>query len=74
MTEIVLSNESRFIKFSLLVLFGIVSIICAVYIIYNVIKISSVRRRFQNQTLIILIFLVLLNTIFNIPTTFRYIH
>jgi hypothetical protein len=74
MTEIVLSNESRFIKFSLLVLFGIVSIICAVYIIYNVIKISSVRKRFQNQTLIILIFLVLLNTIFNIPTTFRYIH
>jgi len=73
MTKISISNEERFIKFSLLVLFGIVSNICTVYIIYNVIKIPSFRNRFQNQTLIILVFLVLFNTIFNIPTTFRYI-
>jgi hypothetical protein len=73
MTKISISNEERFIKFSLLVLFCIVSNICAVYIIYNVIKIPSFRNRFQNQTLIILVFLVSFNTIFNIPTTFRYI-
>jgi hypothetical protein len=71
MSEISLSNESRFIKFSLLVLFGTVSTICTLYIIYNVIKIPLFRNRFQNQTLIIL---VLFNTIFNISTTFRYIY
>jgi hypothetical protein len=71
MSEISLSNESRFIKFSLLVLFGTVSTICTLYIIYNVIKIPSFHNRFQNQTLIIL---VLFNTIFNISTTFTYIY
>lgn len=73
MTDVILSNQSRFIKFSLLVIFAIASIICSLYIAYNFLKNSSFRRRFQNQTLFILVFLVLLSTIFNIPTTFRYV-
>lgn len=73
MTEVFLSNESRLIKFSLLVLFGTVSMICICYIIYNIIKFPIIRQRFHNQTLIVLVILVLINTIFNIPTTFRFV-
>jgi hypothetical protein len=66
------SNGSRYIKFTLLVIFGIVSMICACYIFYHIIKFPLIRQRFHNQTLIFLIILVSLNTAFNIPTTFRF--
>jgi hypothetical protein len=71
MSEPFLSIEARFIKFSLLILFTIPSTLCGLYVIYSFIKIPSFRRRFQNQTLIILVFIILFNTIFNIPTVFR---
>lgn len=72
MDEVPQTKESRFIKLSFFILFGIISIICTIYILYNFIKTRSFRRRFQNETLFILVFLVFLNIIFNIPTTLRY--
>ncbi len=67
-----MSVQARFVQFSILILFGITSIICSIYFIYHLIKMPSFRKRFQNQTLIILVFIVFLNTIFHIPTTFRF--
>ena len=71
MREKSLSIEERFIKLSILLLFGIPSAICALYVIYSFIKISSYRKRFQNQTLIILVFIILFDLISHIPTTIR---
>ena len=72
MTDVVLSKESRLIKFSFLILISVISTICALYIFYNVLKFRSIRRRFQNQILIIHVILVVLYTLFLIPTTFRF--
>lgn len=71
MNENPMTTQARFIKLSLLILFTIPSTICTLYVIYNFIKNPSFRKRFQNQTLIILVFIVLFNIIFNIPTTLR---
>jgi ABC-type phosphate transport system permease subunit len=67
------SRLSQWIQFSILLLVYIPSILCAVYIIYNFIKIPSFRKQFQNQTLTIIVFVSLLDAIFNIPITLRYV-
>ncbi|CAF4214140.1 unnamed protein product, partial [Adineta steineri] len=63
------SNAIYRTKFILLLLFSIPSVICALYVVYNVVKLRSFRRRFQNQILIILVFIILFNIVFNIPTS-----
>ncbi|CAF1082074.1 unnamed protein product [Adineta steineri] len=66
------SNGKYRTKFILLLLFSIPSVICALYVVYNVVKLRSFRRRFQNQILIILVFIILFNIVFNIPTSFSF--
>jgi hypothetical protein len=68
-----MSSQSRFVKLGLFILFTTPAMTCALYFMYYVLKIPSFRKRFQNQTLIILVVIVFFNTIFNIPTTLRYI-
>ncbi|CAF1614663.1 unnamed protein product [Rotaria magnacalcarata] len=63
---------ARFIQFSLFILFMVPSILCALYVIYNVIKIRSFRKRFQNQTLIILVCVILLDIICNLSITLSF--
>ena len=72
MSEAEFSKESRLVQFSFLVLFGVLSIPCSLYIFYSLYKYPSFRRRFHYQTLFLLVFLVTMNTLFNIPTMFRY--
>lgn len=72
-TETAISNESRLAKFILLIIVSFISMTCATYILYHVVKYPSIRRRFHNQTLIIHVILVVLYTLFNIPTTIRFV-
>ncbi|CAF3393183.1 unnamed protein product [Rotaria socialis] len=48
------------------------SILCALYFIYNTIKIRSFRKRFQNQTLIILVCIILLDIVCNLSITLSF--
>ncbi|CAF3634756.1 unnamed protein product [Rotaria sordida] len=74
MNETSLSIQERFTKFSILLLFAIPSTICALYFIYNAIRIRIFRKRFQNQTLIILVCIVLLNTLLNNSITMSFLY
>ncbi|CAF0975493.1 unnamed protein product [Rotaria sp. Silwood1] len=56
----------------MLLLFAIPSTICALYFIYNVIRIPTFRKRFQNQTLIILVCIILLDIVLNISITMSF--
>ena len=71
--EDTIHNESRLIKFIFLIIVSFISMMCATFILYHVIKYPSIRRRFHNQTLIIHVILVVLYTLFNIPTTIRFV-
>lgn len=73
MSASALTIHARFIQFSLLLLFGVPSLICSLYIMYNVITVRSFRLRFQNQTLFVLIFVVLIDILLNLTVTLRYV-
>ncbi|CAF2405391.1 unnamed protein product [Rotaria sp. Silwood2] len=72
MNETSLSIQERFIKFSLLLLFAIPSTICSLYFVYNVTRIPIFRKRFPNQTLIILVCIILLDILLNISITISF--
>ena len=68
-----ISITVRTIKVILFVVFVIPSTISASYIIYVSLRNSSFRQRFQNQTLIILICIILLMNLIHMPVDIRWL-